>query len=106
MKLRSLRLVIATISVIATASMIISAILLHIGAVIAFGSFAAVSIIVLITATTVVKGETVPKDGASSKELSLELEDKITMISSESEVEESDLRDLVRIAVKLGENLH
>ena len=81
--------------------MIVSAILSHIGAVVTFGIVAAVTIVAMMAATTTVKAETALKRGDANI-LSDELEDSIARITASGNIEEAKVREIVRLAVKLG----
>ena len=84
--------------------MIISAILSHIGAVVTFGLIGTVAITAMIIATTVVKTETsVRKEDVES--LSEQLETSILQITSTETTDEDSVRQIVRIAVKLGQSM-
>ena len=104
MRLRTVRLFTGVICTLVIASMIISAILSHIGAVVTFGLIGTVAIIAMIIATTVVKTETsVPKEDIES--LSEQLETSILQITSTEATDEDSVRQIVRIAVKLGQSM-
>ncbi len=104
MKLGTVRVIAGIICAAATAAMIVSAILAHIGAVITFGLVASFAILATMVATTVVRAETQPRQGDLA-ELSAELETSINQVINSERVDDADVRQVVRLAVKLGSTM-
>lgn len=101
MKLGTVRVISGVICATATAAMIVSAILASIGAVITFGLVASFAVLAMMVATTAVRAETEPRQ-ADLAALSADLETAINQVINSERRDESDVRQVVRLAVKLG----
>ncbi len=101
MRISTIRLIVGIVCTGSVIGMIVSAILAHIGAVVSFGSVATAAIIALMAATLAVSAER-RRDDSVAQSASQDLEASIARLSAAASVTEADLRDLARVAVRLG----